>query len=339
MNANHPSMNGAAQRPAPEPRPSKIAIIGDVHDLWEPADAAALQVLGIDLALFVGDFGNEAVPIVRAVANLTCPIAVALGNHDAWYTATPWGQKQCPYDRQQQDWVQDQLDVLGPAHVGYGYRHFPDLDLAVVGGRPFSWGGPEWKYNEFYQQRFGVRNLQESAAKIIAAGIATTAQTLIVLSHNGPHGLGDRPEDPCGRDWQPLGGDYGDPDLQEAIGVLKAAGKSIPLVTFGHMHHRLRHTQKIQRTAVKCLDGSVYFNGAIVPRISHSQGRTLRSFTIVTLLAGQVTEIAVFWLDPLFNAVSEQLLYTSDLEKPTHENSVSTPGGSVGGSVKKLGLL
>ncbi|NER07180.1 MAG: TIGR04168 family protein, partial [Okeania sp. SIO3C4] len=43
---------------------SKIAIVGDVHDQWEPEDEIALKYLGIDLVLFVGDFGNEAVEVV-----------------------------------------------------------------------------------------------------------------------------------------------------------------------------------------------------------------------------------------------------------------------------------
>lgn len=37
-----------------------------------------------DLAIFVGDFGNEDVEIVKKVADLELPKAVILGNHDAW---------------------------------------------------------------------------------------------------------------------------------------------------------------------------------------------------------------------------------------------------------------
>ncbi|HBE31491.1 MAG TPA: TIGR04168 family protein, partial [Cyanobacteria bacterium UBA11368] len=39
----------------------KIAVVGDVHDQWEEQDAGALEHLGVDLVLFVGDFGNESV--------------------------------------------------------------------------------------------------------------------------------------------------------------------------------------------------------------------------------------------------------------------------------------
>ncbi|MDJ0703055.1 MAG: metallophosphoesterase, partial [Leptolyngbyaceae cyanobacterium MO_188.B28] len=61
----------------------KIAVVGDVHDQWEPEDALALKHLKVDLVLFVGDFGNEAVDIVREIAALDIPKAVILGNHDA----------------------------------------------------------------------------------------------------------------------------------------------------------------------------------------------------------------------------------------------------------------
>lgn len=62
----------------------------------DQGDAAALYHLGVDLALFVGDFGNEAVALVQQIADLDLPKAVILGNHDAWYSATAWGAKNAP---------------------------------------------------------------------------------------------------------------------------------------------------------------------------------------------------------------------------------------------------
>ncbi len=122
----------------------KIAVIGDIHDRWDDHDEAALQALGVDLVLLVGDFGNEAVGVVRSIASLSLPKAAIFGNHDAWYSATEWGIKKCPYDRTQEDRVQQQLDLLGVAHVGYSKLDFPTLNLTVVGSRPFSWGGSDW---------------------------------------------------------------------------------------------------------------------------------------------------------------------------------------------------
>lgn len=103
----------------------KIAVVGDVHDQWEADDASSLQQLGVDLVLFVGDFGNESVNVVRAIAGLDLPKAGVFGNHDAWYSASDWGKQKCPYDRNKEDWVQDQIDLLAESHVGYGKLDFP----------------------------------------------------------------------------------------------------------------------------------------------------------------------------------------------------------------------
>ena len=43
-----------------------IAVVGDVHDQWDATgDRRALEMIGADLVLFVGDFGNEAVDLVQ----------------------------------------------------------------------------------------------------------------------------------------------------------------------------------------------------------------------------------------------------------------------------------
>jgi uncharacterized protein (TIGR04168 family) len=288
----------------------KIAVVGDVHDQWEAADGEALRCLGVDLVLFVGDFGNESVEVVEAIASLDIPKAAIMGNHDAWYTATEWGRKCCPYDREQEDWVQDQLDLLGETHVGYSKLDFPEFNLTVVGGRPFSWGGEIWKNADFYAQRYGVTGFADSTKRIMAAVNNAAYNTIIFLGHNGPVGLGDRPEDPCGRDWQPLGGDFGDVDLADAIAQTKNIGKSIPLVTFGHMHHHLRHRKDRLRTPIFTSDdGTLYLNSASVPRIIHQGSQTKRNFSLVTLQAGVVTQASLVWVGKDYTVISEQVLY------------------------------
>ncbi len=288
----------------------KIAVVGDVHDCWDEQDEQALRHLGVDLVLLVGDFGNESRSVVRAIASLQIPSAVILGNHDAWYSATDWGIKKCPYDRQREDWVQDQLDALGKTHVGYGKQDFSSLGVSVVGGRPFSWGGSKWQLPRFYRDRYNITSFEESTARIVTEAQATTCNTLIFISHCGPKGLGDRPEDPCGRDWNPPGGDYGDPDLTAAIAQTRQQGKQIPLVAFGHMHHNLRHSS--QRRKILAVDeaGTVYVNAACVPRIVPTDGGSRRNFTIVTLAAGQVTQVSLMWLQPDFAIESEEVLYS-----------------------------
>lgn len=288
----------------------KIAVVGDIHDQWEKDDELALKYLGVDLALFVGDFGNESVEIVRQIASMDIPKAAIAGNHDAWYTATPWGQKKAPYDRTKEDRVQQQLDLLGEAHVGYDKLDLPQFNLSIVGSRPFSWGGSQWKNEKFYRDRYGVNNFTESTLRMVTAAKNTVCDTIIFIGHNGPVGLGDRPEDTCGRDWQPLGGDHGDPDFAEAIDKVRALDKSIPLVTFGHMHHRLRHRKDRLREIVKASsEGTVYLNAACVPRIQEERGKRQRNFSLVILNNGTVSQISLVWVGEDFSLTSETVLY------------------------------
>ncbi|NET06107.1 MAG: TIGR04168 family protein [Symploca sp. SIO2B6] len=290
----------------------KIAVVGDIHNQWEAEDNFALKLLGVDLVLFVGDFGNEAVEVVRLISHLDLPKAAIMGNHDAWYTASAWGRKKSPYNHEQEDWVQQQLDLLGETHVGYSYLDFPKLNLSVVGSRPFSWGGPDWKNEEFLKERYGITNFEESTARILTAAKSTAYETLLFVGHNGPTGLGDLPESPCGKDWQPLGGDYGDPDFEEAIAKTQALGKKVSLVTFGHMHHRLRHTKERLRTMISTSPlGGVYLNGASVPRIIETENDRLRNFSLVLLQGGVVEKVSLIWVDKEYTVVSEELLYQS----------------------------
>jgi len=295
-------------------KPIKIAVIGDVHDQWEVEDGIALKHLGVDLVLFVGDFGNESVEVVKAIASLDLPKAAVMGNHDAWYSATEWGRKKCPYDRSKEDWVQEQLDLLGSAQVGYGKLDFPQWNLTVVGGRPFTWGGSEWRFAQMCQERYGVSSLEESADKIVKVVKSVTCDHIIFLGHNGPSGLGDRPDDPCGKDWHPIGGDFGDPDFAEAISQSLNMNKRVSLVAFGHMHRTLRYTKKLQRKAVfRNPEGTIYLNAATVPRIIQQDGMKLRNFSLVSLEDGLVTKASLVWVDQGYQIAAEEVFYNSSV--------------------------
>ncbi|NER00074.1 MAG: TIGR04168 family protein [Cyanothece sp. SIO2G6] len=301
------------------PDTTTIAVIGDVHDLWDSCEESILKQLGVDLVLFVGDFGNEAVELVERIAQVDLPKAAVLGNHDAWYTATPWGRTQCPYDRKKEDWVQQQLELLGTAHVGYGWLDFPAFNLTVVGSRPFSWGGSEWKYKRFYRDRFQVRNFRESTERMMKAVNSAAHSTIIFLGHCGPYGLGDRPEDICGKDWgrSLTGGDYGDPDFAEAIDQARLMGKTVPLVAFGHMHHSLRHRQDRERMKVIHDGSTLFLNAASVPRIRdqkdnqghHPPAERIYSFSLVQLRGGQVTSAQLVWANRAGRIVKSEGLY------------------------------
>lgn len=284
-----------------------IAVVGDIHDQWQEADRLALQHLGVDLVLFVGDFGNEAVEIVREIAAVETPSAAILGNHDAWYSASSWGRQKAPYDRTKEDRVQQQLDLLGETHVGFSQLDFAQFQLSVVGSRPFSWGGSSWRNSEFYRDRYGINNFAESTGRIVTSAQNSAHETIILIAHNGPYGLGDKTESICGRDWKPEGGDYGDPDLTEAIAQIQHLGKSIPLVTFGHMHHELKNPRGKRRTIVEVRGQTVYLNAACVPRIT--DGGNKRSFSLVRLHQQTVREISLVWLGNDFKLLSEEILY------------------------------
>ena len=63
--------------------------MGDVHHQWNDRDAQALRFLQPDIALFVGDFGEEVLELVKVIKDQVdsskVPAAYILGNHDAWW--------------------------------------------------------------------------------------------------------------------------------------------------------------------------------------------------------------------------------------------------------------
>jgi predicted phosphodiesterase len=264
-----------AQRlPLPERSPGtilRVACVGDVHDQWSDVDAHLLDtVVQPDVVLFTGDYGNENVALVRNIAayarrrsgaaTSTRCVASVFGNHDAWYTASARRQAAAAADAaagltrrfgvplletKVEGAVREQLALLREVDVGYGVRtvHLAERDigvpLSIVGGRPFSWGGPNWRYPRFYEEYFQVSSMEESAARIRAclraevervwsarlerleeerSGQATSnrhpskqdafapvpclgVHQVVFLAHNGPCGLGDEPHDICGRDF------------------------------------------------------------------------------------------------------------------------------------------
>ena len=287
----------------------RVAVVGDVHDQWDEADHTALKGLGVDLVLFVGDFGNEAIEVVQKVASLDLPKAVNFGNHDAWYSASSWGRSRCPYDRHAEDRVQTQIDLLGEAFIGYGKLDFPAWGISVVGVRPFSWGGVKWKHRKFYRKRFDVRSFEESIDRIVDVVGQTACDHLIFVGHNGPAGLGDQPEDPCGKDWYPAGGDYGDMDFEVALSKTSALGKQVSLVTFGHMHHSLRIAPDRTRRTIHVQDQSVYLNAACAPRWRTTNQGLLRNFSLVTIESGIVQHCQLVWVTAEGTIVESKELY------------------------------
>ncbi|CAD5186294.1 unnamed protein product [Musa acuminata subsp. malaccensis] len=291
-------------------RPLRIAVVGDVHDYWElEEDSKALHFLQVLFhSLSSGDFGNENVELVRSISSLKFPKAAILGNHDCWTT-----QK---FSEKKTDRVHLQLECFGDEHVGYCNLDFPMLKLCVLGGRPFSCGGDRLFRPKLLSSRYGVNDMEQSAKKIYEAALGTPeGHSVIVLAHNGPTGLGSKVSDICGRDWIFGGGDHGDPDLAQAISDLQRDTQiPIPLVIFGHMHKALAYGNGLRKMIAVGADNTIYLNAAIVPRVKHilvngsgssmeeqnqfqtSENGTVRAFTIVEFLDGQVEKIMETWV-------------------------------------------
>lgn len=93
---------------------------------------------------------------------------------------------------------------------------------------------------------------------------------------------------------------------------------AVPLVVFGHMHKGLAHGG-LRKMVVAGADGTVYLNGAIVPRVRKNlRGRagsstktsnefdpevkdeedegTLRAFSVVDMEGGRVVKISETWV-------------------------------------------
>jgi uncharacterized protein (TIGR04168 family) len=183
---------------------------------------------------------------------LSLPVACVLGNHDAAKDSS--GRT---LGRMEQ--------ALGALHCGWSLRILNPPGLAVVGGRPGSAGGG-FHLSQAVKSHWGMMNLFDSADRITKAALSAPIEfPLVLLSHAGPSGLGSAAADPCGKDWKPPACDWGDQDLQEAILRIRKQ-RPIPLVVFGHMHHRLRRGAGNRRTLHRDRQGTIYLNAACVPR-------------------------------------------------------------------------
>lgn len=121
-------------------------------------------------------------------------------------------------------------------------------------------------------------------------------------------------------------------DLALTISQLKETTEvSIPLVVFGHMHKQLRFGNE-RKMIVVGGDDTVYLNGAVVPRVQemgNEQGTynqmtlsdetsvkmsrgTLRAFTMVEIMNGQLKKVAETWVSVIGENVriaKEHIMY------------------------------
>ncbi len=282
---------------APQIRELRLAIAGDLHDQWDQSDEDLLLALAPDGLLVVGDLSNGHARIPRSLARLSLPLACVLGNHDSG--RDPSGEA-----------LRQQLALLGERHCGWGLRELRPPGLAVVGARPATAGGG-YKLSDAMRSVYGPVELQDSVERICSAALgADPSLPLVLLAHCGPAGLGSEAGDPCGRDWKVPPCDWGDQDLALAIERIRRE-RALPLVVFGHMHHRLRRSGGERTTFMRDRRGTMYLNTACVPRhgVDHL-GRALRHLSWVELTsAGEVRRVAHRWYGLDGSLLYEQLLW------------------------------
>lgn len=254
-----------------------IAVVGDVHGGWGPEDCALFEADPPDLVLIVGDLAGLWWPttlrVARGIGALRVPTLVLPGNHDA---STPiqllgevTGQPAmgAPFAGVQGRRLDALAEAVAPATLGAYSRHpvgegAEAVDL--IAGRPHSMGGPTLAFTPHLTARWGVDSLEASVARLREL-IDAAGPRLVFASHNGPSGLGATRSDPWGCDFRAAEGDWGDPDMEQAIAYARETGREVLAVVAGHMHRSLKGGG--QRTWQHRDQGILYVNAACVPRV------------------------------------------------------------------------
>lgn len=257
----------------------RIAVVGDAHGKLGRADVRYFDDADYDLVLFVGDLGSgsrsDGLSIIRELARMETPALVLAGNNDALHLASL--DAELAYQHGQAD-LQRLMGVSMPVGVRpCGYSLHPLVTasgpLTLLAARPCSMGGPELHFPEQLDRAYGIRTMTQSTERLCELVREIETESVLVLAHNGPFGLGEDPSDPFGRDFGPpnssgLPGDWGDPDLAAALQLCQQLGKKVVGVLAGHMH---RGPDAGDRPFVSLLNGVPVFNTALVPRVRYTE--------------------------------------------------------------------
>lgn len=267
-----------------------LLVVGDIHRHWRPEDATFLKSGHQELTMFVGDLGDEDLEIVQTVAAIDIPKVVMLGNHDAWQSFS----NKAPTSN-----LRKSIELLGADHLAYGVRELPRAGISIIGARPFSWGGASLRSPEIYGEFYGVTDMRSSAARIVEAARKAQHRDLLVLAHNGPTGLGEGPQDIYGKDFGKPGGDWGDKDLDQALGQIQELGLRVRCVVAGHMHHRTLRPRGGIRTRFVRRGATLFANPAVVPRLRKVAGGVeLSHFLRMRWQGGTLTGMEEIWVEP-----------------------------------------
>jgi uncharacterized protein (TIGR04168 family) len=275
------------------PLPSGIAVIGDLHSAWDDADVAYFNRSAYQLLLFTGDLGastrEDGSRIATSISRIERDVLVMPGNNDAAQHGA------LAAELAYRQGAKSLLRGLGGGArapevklCGYSSHSFalPAGELTVIAGRPFSMGGPELTFKAELAAHFGISSVEQSAARIAELAAAAPTRDVIVLSHNGPCGLGASAHSIWGRDFAEPSADWGDVDLAKAIELIHArGGRRVLAVIAGHMHSPIRGGG--ERELEQRRNDVLYLNPARVPRIfEREDGHEVRHHVELTVLDG-----------------------------------------------------
>jgi uncharacterized protein (TIGR04168 family) len=276
--------------PETEKRSLRLAVIGDVHLSFGPADVAHLDAQGLDAVLFVGDLSGYtprgALRVARYVRSLKTRAFVIPGNHDtvgAPQLLAEMMQNETALQLLavgQRDRVEELRGSIAPAEL-VGYSMHRVGGLTMIAGRPHSFGGPRLAFRPYLTEAFRVATLEASAARLKWLIDDVRDERVFFLAHNGPSGLGETRDSIWGCDFRRSEGDFGDPDLEAAITHARVKGKRVVAVLAGHMHHALKG--RGMRRWLEEKDGTLYVNAARVPRVFKQGGVEQRHYVEVTI--------------------------------------------------------
>ena len=292
----------------------RIAAIGDIHTCFDDTDVELFNDSDYDLILICGDLPGrshkQTLTVASTLAGLSRPALLIPGNHDSTTVLQLLGEVTGSKRLKQWDErgiekmrsrVKDLEQALGPVKLGgYSLHPFhPDRGwvesgpLDIIVARPHSMGGPGIGFAPYIESAFAVRNITESGEKIQELILRSKAKTRLVLAHNGPEGLGHRPDDIWGCDFDPSRGDFGDPDLKMALDNAAAKGQEVQTVLAGNMHHALKGGG--QRKWYVCREKTHYVNAARVPRIFSKNGEKQRHHVRIELDNTDVRVEQIYW--------------------------------------------
>ncbi len=271
-----------------------LGVVGDLHTHWDEIDVWQFAGRPYDLLFFAGDLGgglgDSTLRVARSISQLRQPTLVMPGNNDTVDI------EELAAELALQDGVgrilaitSENEDSAGDVRLcGYSLHQLRASGVCVdmIAARPHSMGGASLSFPDYMRDTYAIDSLEDSAARLRALVDAAEAEDLVFVAHNGPTGLGDEPHAIWGCDFKPGGGDWGDPDLAQAIDHAHNVGKRVLAVIAGHMHLETR--QGVERPWRVERNGVLYVNSARVPRIFAGDDDTYRHHLVMRVTAGGV---------------------------------------------------